>query len=285
MTKNIKRIKDIAERLEIRLKPDESEAEFRARVSLGVLKQYGDAVEAAEIALGKNWEEFDDLDRNLALLLQFNYHKEKSARYEIVNDTYFGMSWEEYESILIGNKFEKVFSYGFKDTNDPNETPSDIDNDGIPDDDSPDKKYSGDLDDDNDGIEDDIELSLDSDPKSSFDVDNVKINGEESFMVDTLGDGKFDKFYNPETDTMTDLEYSNGNYLINMDEDPDWEFVYNPAQGTITEYSDELLEKISKKSDSDTSSEYDVKCHNPRNSPRRNTTCTRYRTGWITNRF
>ena len=137
-----------------------------------------------------------------------------------------------------------------KDTNDPNETPSDIDNDGIPDDDSPDKKYSGDLDDDNDGIEDDIELSLDSDPKSSFDVDNVKINGEESFMVDTLGDGKFDKFYNPETDTMTDLEYSNGNYLINMDEDPDWEFVYNPAQGTITEYSDELLEKISKKSDS-----------------------------------
>ena len=120
MTKNIKRIKDIAERLEIRPQPNESEAEFRVRVGLGVLKQYGDAVEAAEIALGKNWEEFDDLDRNLALLLQFNHHKEKSARYEILNDTYFGMSWEEYESILIGNKFEKVFSYGFKDTNDPN---------------------------------------------------------------------------------------------------------------------------------------------------------------------
>ena len=135
-----------------------------------------------------------------------------------------------------------------KNINDPKDTPNDIDNDGIPDDDSPDKKYAGDLDDDNDGIEDVIELSLDSDPKSSFDVENIKIEGEESFMVDTLGDGKFDKFYNPETYTMTDLHYSNGNYLINIDEDPDWEYIYNPAQGTISEYSDELIEKISKKS-------------------------------------
>jgi len=114
-------IKDIADRLEIRPKPGEREAEFRARVALEYLKQSGDAFEAAEIVLGKAPEELGYMKNRLALLLQVYNIKSRREWYSMVNDTYHGMSFEEYEGILTGNRFEKAFSYGFADTDYPNE--------------------------------------------------------------------------------------------------------------------------------------------------------------------
>ena len=35
---------------------------------------------------------------------------------------------------------------------------------------------------------------------------------------------------------MTETKFENGKYLINLDEDPEWEFVFDPAMGTASEF-------------------------------------------------
>ena len=123
-------------------------------------------------------------------------------------------------------------------SDDPNDGPLDTDGDGIPDEGSEDGKYTGDTDDDNDGLDDETEETLGSDPKQSGDVDDLVIEEETSYLVDTDGDGTFDKYYNPTTELTTETEYTDeGKYLVNIDDDAEWEYVYDPALGAVTEYS------------------------------------------------
>ena len=76
------------------------------------------------------------------------------------------------------------------DKNNSEDYPIDSDNDGIPDDPSPDGKYAGDADDDDDGIPDEIELELGSDPDDSTDVKLIPpIDGISYYLVDTDKDG------------------------------------------------------------------------------------------------
>jgi hypothetical protein len=138
------------------------------------------------------------------------------------------------------NEFEISYK---KDAYDPIDFPIDTDKDGIPDESSHDGIYQGDKDDDNDEIDDETEIALTSNPKSSSDVNNITINGKKSYMVDTEGDRIFNKYYNPKTDTITDTHYIGGKYFINTDEDPQWDYVYNPALGTIQQYETKKAEK------------------------------------------
>jgi len=119
---------------------------------------------------------------------------------------------------------------------DPNDLPTDSDGDGIPDEASDDGKYPGDTDDDNDGIDDETENVIGSDSKNANDSKEFQINGDPYYLIDIDGEGTFDKFYDPVSKILTETKLENGKYLINIDEDPEWEYIFDPAQATTIEY-------------------------------------------------
>ena len=119
---------------------------------------------------------------------------------------------------------------------DPNDLPTDSDGDGIPDEASNDGNYTGDTDDDNDGIDDETEKAIGSDSKNANDSKEFQINGDSYYLIDIDGEGTFDKLFDPNSKMLTETKLENGKYLINIDEDPEWEFIYDPAQGTTIEY-------------------------------------------------
>lgn len=119
MKRDFRQIKEIADRLEIRPKKGENLGEFIIRVTEAHLEESGSPLAALELVLGKRWDRFNDFENHLALMFQASYSREEKARYEMLNDTHFGMTWKEYEEILKGVKFEKVFSYIFDDCRDP----------------------------------------------------------------------------------------------------------------------------------------------------------------------
>lgn len=122
----------------------------------------------------------------------------------------------------------------------PESQPLDTDNDGIPDNGSPDGSYTGDPDDDNDGLDDYIEEMLGSDSKNKSDVTSIEIEGTTHYLVDIDGDGYSDKFHNSISEINTTTEITDdGKYLIDIDGDGIINWVYDPSSGTTTPYEPE----------------------------------------------
>jgi hypothetical protein len=48
------------------------------------------------------------------------------------------------------------------------------------------------------------------------------------YLVDIDGDGIYDSFYNDTTDHVTDVDFFEGNYLIDDNGDGDWNYVFDP---------------------------------------------------------
>ena len=129
-------------------------------------------------------------------------------------------------------------SYGTNAT-DPLDQLTDTDDDGVPDDDSPDGKYTGDSDDDNDGLEDQIEEMLGSNSKIKSDVKNIDDAIAGGYLVDTDGNGQYDTFYNAISSTDTKIEVTDaGTYLIDTDGDGKWNYIYEPVSGDATLYKE-----------------------------------------------
>ncbi|HDO19835.1 MAG TPA: PKD domain-containing protein, partial [Thermoplasmatales archaeon] len=146
---------------------------------------------------------------------------------------------QPYDSDGDGYPDEMEESYGTDET-DPSSYPEDTDGDGIPDEDSPDGKYTGDTDDDNDGLTDDMEEMLGTDPENETDFAEVTIETTTDYLVDTDGDGVYDTFYDPNTNTKTSLtQDEEGNYLIDADGDGNIDYTYNPISGAISPYTEE----------------------------------------------
>jgi len=114
---------------------------------------------------------------------------------------------------------------------DSNDSPIDNDGDRVPD------EY--DEDDDNDGLVDHLEEAWGSDPYNNSDVIVVDIEGREYYLIDSDKDGIINKFCNPVGRITTVDVTDDGNYLIDMDGDAKWDYIYNPASGEITVYSEE----------------------------------------------
>jgi hypothetical protein len=120
--------------------------------------------------------------------------------------------------------------------------PLDADKDGVPDDNSPDRKYIGDQDDDNDDLSDTLELKLGSNPKDKSDVKIVGINSVDYYLVDITKDGVKDIFYNPMENINTKIGINkDGLYLIDFDGNNLWDYAYDPVYGTISSYEEERL--------------------------------------------
>ncbi len=119
--------------------------------------------------------------------------------------------------------------------NNSNQSPLDTDQDGIPDEDSLDGSILGDPDDDGDGVPDIIEDQLGSNKKNQTDVEEIEIDGIVYYLIDTNGDMIFDSIYVDE-DTQARLQYQDGAYLIDMDDDGIWDYEYDYALGIIEPY-------------------------------------------------
>jgi len=134
---------------------------------------------------------------------------------------------------------EMEFSYNTN-FSDPSSHPLDTDKDGTPDEDSPDRKYQGDVDDDDDGLDDIVELKLGSNPKYKSDVKIVRINNVDCYLVDITKDGLKDIFYNPVKNSNTKIDIKkDGLYLIDYDGNNLWDYIYDPVYGTISYYVEE----------------------------------------------
>jgi parallel beta-helix repeat protein len=134
-----------------------------------------------------------------------------------------------------GYNDEMETSYG---TNpfDPNSYPYDTDNDGIPNDDSPDKKYTGDVDDDNDELSDENEIAIGTNPRWKKDVERITIKGKNFYLVDLTNDTIYDALYNPISANFTDIAKKGENYLLDIDGDGEWEYIFETTDKTLSSY-------------------------------------------------
>ncbi len=129
-------------------------------------------------------------------------------------------------------------AYG-TDKNNSADGPEDSDNDGIPDDESPDKKYTGDPDDDNDGVPDEIETELGSNTKDATDTTPITYQNKPYYVIDTDNDGTPDALYNPELGITTIIEQKDNQLYVDLDNDGTHDVIYDPAAGTFTEILEE----------------------------------------------
>jgi len=121
---------------------------------------------------------------------------------------------------------------------DKDDYPLDTDEDGIPDEPSDDGSYSGDTDDDNDGLPDDIEELIGTDSKITTTYEDVDIDNIITYLIDTDDDGDYDVFYNPETKTKTIIEFDDGDILIDLNDDGISDYKYNIDTGELTLQND-----------------------------------------------
>ncbi len=128
-------------------------------------------------------------------------------------------------------------AYGTSETN-PDDGPTDLDKDGIPDDDSPDGGYIGDPDDDNDGLDDEVEILLGSNPKNPEDVITLQIEGTTYYLIDTDDDGIYDTLYNPYTEESIPITVKEGKLLLDIDNDGVNEYIYDPVSQELAVYTE-----------------------------------------------
>ncbi|HEX08423.1 MAG TPA: PKD domain-containing protein [Thermoplasmatales archaeon] len=108
--------------------------------------------------------------------------------------------------------------------------PIDTDKDGLPD--------VVDLDDDNDGLTDYEEELIGTNETDGSDVINITTNLGTFIFLDLNGDGRLDKYYNKTSNLTIDL-YMNedGNYLIDINNDSKYDYIYSPTLGSIIPYN------------------------------------------------
>jgi len=133
------------------------------------------------------------------------------------------------------NEIEESYN---KNPQDPNDYPLDTDSDGIPDEDSDDGIFIGDLDDDGDGLSDLIEESLGSDKKISSDIKTISIKGNIYFLIDKDSNGYYDLFYDSKADLQTNTGFDGGKIFLDVDNDSLWEYTY--YNGVISEYEEDF---------------------------------------------
>jgi hypothetical protein len=68
------------------------------------------------------------------------------------------------------------------------------------------------------------------------DLHLISINGVLYYLVDTNHDGIYDAFYNPTTNTKTNLGEQDEKQLIDIDGDGHWDYIYDPVLGSTTPY-------------------------------------------------
>lgn len=118
-------------------------------------------------------------------------------------------------------------------------TPVDTDDDKIPDNDSIDGLFTGDTDDDNDGLTDSIEEKLGSNPKNNDDVKRIYVKGKEYYLVDTNQNNIYNLLYNSKNENTYAVDVSDGNYLIDLDGDGSWDYIYQTKIDEVKTYNQE----------------------------------------------
>jgi hypothetical protein len=69
--------------------------------------------------------------------------------------------------------------------------------------------------------------------------------GDLGYLIDTNGDGIYDQFYSNITDLTTPVELQDdGTYLINSDNDSDWDYIFDPQTKQVTTYPQEEENQI-----------------------------------------
>ena len=123
---------------------------------------------------------------------------------------------------------------------DPTIYPQDTDRDKTPDEDSPDGNYTGDLDDDNDGLIDLIEIQLGLNTKDQNDVIKTYILGKTYFLLSSQNNNIYDLFYDLATDTISSTQKQQNNYLLDINNDGTWDYLYNPTTNSVTISDNEI---------------------------------------------
>jgi len=130
-------------------------------------------------------------------------------------------------------------SYGTN-ISDSSDGPTDTDEDGTPDEDSPDGKYQGDADDDNDGVSDEMEELIGTDPLSKEIFTTIEIDGKSYYLIDTDGDGTPDRIFDIASEKDIAIKVNNdGTILIDVDGDGGWDYIYDSSNGAINTYKKE----------------------------------------------
>jgi parallel beta-helix repeat protein len=68
------------------------------------------------------------------------------------------------------------------------------------------------------------------------DLHSISIGGVRYYLVDTNHDGVFDAFYNPTLNLKTNLGTHDKELLIDVDGDGHWDYMYDPAFGSVTPF-------------------------------------------------
>jgi len=126
------------------------------------------------------------------------------------------------------NDLEVAYGTDFENSN---VYPLDTDGDGVPDDDSSDGNFTGDLDDDGDGLTDNIETLIGSNSKIGSDVIGITISGFVHYIIDVDGNGISDTFYNSQTNIFTDITIENDKLYLDINDDGIPEYTYDSVDG------------------------------------------------------
>jgi hypothetical protein len=109
------KLKKLADELEVRFNPSESERSIRGKISRAIIENGGESILAAEIILDKKVEDFSDADHTLCLGLHIYNSANTVNRFRLKKDTYYNMTWKEYNNLLFEQGFDRVLSYEFMD--------------------------------------------------------------------------------------------------------------------------------------------------------------------------
>jgi PKD repeat protein len=129
-------------------------------------------------------------------------------------------------------------SYGTN-ISDPNCQPLDSDSDGIPNNDSLDGNYTGDIDNDNDGLDDETENIFGTDPNNEVDVIELEIEEKTYYLINTNNDEQSDILYIPFTEENTIIKLIDGKLYLDTDNDSKWNYIYDPTTTQIMLYKPE----------------------------------------------
>lgn len=127
---------------------------------------------------------------------------------------------------------------------DKNSFPDDSDGDKTPNNASSDGLYPGDSDDDNDGLNDILEEKIGSNPYNSNDAKKIYIKGEEYYLVDINQNKIYDILLNPQNEKTYDVDQKNTNYLIDINGDGSWEYIYQTGNDEIQAYRQNIDYKL-----------------------------------------
>jgi hypothetical protein len=140
-------------------------------------------------------------------------------------------------SDLDGDGFENdlEISYGTNQT-DENDFPRDTDGDGIPDYDSIDMAYKGDLDDDNDGIDDILENKIGLNPKIYDEITYISIEGDTYILANNDYDDEFEILFNMITESMSNIIVKNGKSYLDINGNKIYDYIY--YKGSLSVYKE-----------------------------------------------